>query len=210
MKIDKITISYVAIVAVLIITAFFSLNLFFRQRSERDVVSVKKMPLVIGEWKGKDTEVTEKEYDILETRNLVSREYTNAKGQSIYLFIIYSETNRSVIHPPEVCMMGGGMEITKKVKDTIELSGKTFFLNKLYLEKGSYKQLVLYAYKAGKLYTDSYPLQQAHFALNQLFGKNKGGATVRVSMELGASEEKTLAALKGFMKQAVEQVERLH
>ena len=57
-------------------------------------------------------------------------------------------------------------------------------VNKLYSEKNNNRELMLYSYKAGKFYTNSYYLQQGRFALNQLLGRQRGGATIRVSMPM--------------------------
>jgi EpsI family protein len=206
---NKNTISYVVVIGVLVIASILSLKLFFRQRMERDIVDVRKFPYVIGEWKGKNIPLSERDYDILETRNLILREYSNAKNETLYLFLIYSETNRSVFHPPEVCMIGSGMSITDKVTETIVTPGTSFPANKLYAEEKGLKQIILYSYKAGKFYTDNFYLQQVHFVFNQLFGKHKGGATIRVSMPILKSEEETTAILKNFLQQTIGILENL-
>lgn len=187
----------------LVVSSVFSINLFMRQRAEKDLLDIHKFPYKLDGWTGKDLEVTEKEYRILETRNLIYRDYTNLKGDKLGLFMIYSETNRSVFHPPEVCLIGSGINIVDKKPERIEFDDRSFFVNKLYLEQGEAKELVLYCYKAANLYTDSYPLQQAYFAMHQLLGRRTPGATIRVSMALGKDEKVTLATLKSFLKQAV-------
>ncbi len=209
MKISKNIFGYIALIALLLAAGFFSLNLFFMERSSHDKVNVTKFPHVIDGWKGKDLDMTEREYDILETRNLIFREYINPAKENIYLFVIYSETNRSVFHPPEVCMMGSGVTIVDKQPEKIDLRNGSFFTNKLNVEKKEYKELVLYCYKAGNLYTDNFYLQQIYLALHQLFGRNVPGATVRVSMQLRGDEKETLITLKSFLKQTVEMLDNL-
>ncbi len=205
----KSTIGYITIVVFLLIACFLSLNLFFRQRSDQDIVDIRVLPYTIGDWAGKDLKITEKEYRILETRNLISREYTSSTEQKLYLFIIYSETNRSVFHPPEVCLIGSGLKITDKKLEKINTDKIGFYANKLYFEAANAKDMALYCYKTGNFYTDNYYLQQAHFAFNQLLGKRRGGATIRVSMPLSANEEETVAVLKKFMQEAIRALEGL-
>ena len=101
-------------------------------RVSHDSLDIRIFPYVVGEWQGKELQVTEKEYDILETRNLISREYISSSDEKVYLFIIYSETNRGVFHPPEVCMMGGGVKIVDKRSEKIDARGYRFSVNKLY------------------------------------------------------------------------------
>jgi len=209
MKLNKDSIAYFTLVIMLAGTAFFSVNMFLNERTNRDMADVRNFPRELGAWRGSDLDLSEKEYEILETRNLISRKYTNSKGENIHLFIIYSETNRSVFHPPEVCMMGGGINMVDKTSEKIDSEKLDFLANKLTLEKNGLKSMTLYAYKAGGFYTDSYYRQQIHFALNQLLGKRKGGATIRVSMGMRESEKATLDTLKRFMKRVIEALEKL-
>ena len=124
------------------------------------------------------------EYEILETRNLISRRYVNPLGEKMFLFIIYSETNRSVFHPPEVCIIGSGGKIVDKKSEQVDAGKYKFLANKLYVGKGKAKDLVLYCYKAGNLYTDNFYLQQVYFAVHQLFRRHVRGATIRTSMPI--------------------------
>ena len=209
MKIDKNISGYIVIIIMLLASSFFAINLFFQQKSSHDKLDISVFPQEIDGWKGQDIKLTEKEYDILETRNLVSREYTNSSGEKIYLFIIYSETNRSVFHPPEVCLIGSGIDIVDKKDEAMKVDKYSFLTNKLYLEKDHQKELVLYCYKAGKLYTNNFYLQQTYLTLHQIFGKVVPGATVRVSMSIGKDESATLATLKDFLARTVRIVDGL-
>jgi len=197
------TFGYITVLLLLSLTSLFSLKLYFRQRTTQDQLDIRKFPHVVGEWQGEEIELNEYDYRVLETRNLILREYVNSSNEKLTLFIVYSETNRSVFHPPEVCLMGSGMNIARKMTEGItDCTGKRFFVNKLDVGKDNHQQIVLYCYKAGSLYTENYYLQQAQFALNQLLGKGKGGATIRVSMSITESEQVTLTRLKAFLLQA--------
>jgi EpsI family protein len=201
MKIDKNTIGFAALIVMLAAACVISLGLFTREMVASDKLDVHKFPMVVGEWTGRDLPITEKEYDILETRNLITREYVNPSGDKLYLFIIYSETNRSVFHPPEVCMIGSGMDITDKQVDKVESGSKVFTTNKLFAEKGQYREIILNSYMAGKLHTDNFYLQQAYLAGHQIFGRVVPGATLRVSMSEGGDRDATLKMLKGFLSE---------
>ena len=203
------TIGYVLLLVLLAVTCIFSVNQFFRERSAHDKVDIHNFPHTIGEWKGRDIEVTEKDYKILETRNLIVREYTNPKGEKVALVIVYSETNRSVFHPPEVCMMGGGFDIAEKSVEKIDYDGRVITANKICTQKDRYKSLALYSYKAKNLCTANFYLQQAYFALNQVFHSQVKGATIRVTAPITGSEEETLATLKKFLVDAVKIVDKM-
>ncbi|MFH1868332.1 MAG: exosortase C-terminal domain/associated protein EpsI [Candidatus Omnitrophota bacterium] len=205
-KVTK-SIGYIAVIALLAVTSIISFNMFLRQRAEKDSLDIRKFPYAVGEWKGEELEVDERSYEILETRNLISRKYVNPSGESLYLFIIYSETNRAVFHPPEVCMIGSGVAIVDKQIADIESDKYKLSANKIYTQREDFKGMALYCYKAGNLYTDNFYLQQISFAFNQLLGSHKGGATIRVTTGIGSDEEKAFMTLKSFFKEVVEILE---
>ena len=203
MKKNTDTLGFAAIVALLLLTSIFSINLFFREKSSSDKLNIAAFPCKIGEWQGKELTVTEKEYRMLETRNLIVREYSKSSDEKLFLFIIYSETNRSVFHPPEVCLIGEGVTIVDRKTEKIGAGKYSFLANRLDLEKDKSKEMVLYCYKAGKFYTDNYYYQQAYLALHQIFGKRVAGATIRVSMSTRKDEAQALSVLKNFIKETV-------
>ena len=203
------TAGFLTLILLLSATSLLSVNLFFQQRSSQDKLDIRVFPYVVGEWKGKDLEITEKEYNILETRNLILREYTNPPGERLALFIIYSETNRAVFHPPEVCLIGSGVKILDKKSEKIDFGKSEFSVNKVYTEKDNYRGMALYCYKAGNLYTDNFYLQQAYFAANQLLGKHKGGATIRVSMSIRDDEKASGETLKAFIAETAKIINSL-
>lgn len=201
---------YILMILIIIASGFLSLSHFFNVRTAHDILDINKFPMKVGSWQGSNLEITEQEYKILETRNLISRDYVNpANKDRLNLFIIYSETNRSVFHPPEVCLIGSGIEIRDKVTEEIKVNDKDFSVNKLYLGKDDNKYIALYCYNAGRLYTDNFYLQQVYFTINQILNKRNGGATVRVMMPVKSSEEETIEELKVFMKDSIKIIEEL-
>lgn len=194
-------IGFIIIILLLVTASAFSLNIFFRQKMTQDKFDIRSFPNRVGQWQGKDLKIEEYEYDILRTRNLILREYTNSPGEKIFLFIIYSETDRSVFHPPEVCLIGSGIAIVDKQPEKIDYRDKSFFVNKLYLEKGKFKEVALYCYKAGSLYTSNFYIQQAYLAMNQIFGRRVPGATIRVSTSALKGEKEALSTLQNFLKE---------
>ena len=200
---------YALIVAIFIVTSLLSFSLFLQKRSSRDLLDVRSFPETVGEWSDKEIPITEKEYGILETRNVITREYDNLSLGKLMLFIIYSETNRSVFHPPDLCLVGGGLSVVDKTREPVTSAGRTFYVNKMLMRKGDYGLLVLFCYKAGGLYTDSYYLQQAYLALHQIFARRIAGATIRVTMPVISDERSTLAIAKDFLGQAAEKLDSL-
>jgi len=160
---------------------------------------VSNFPITVGDWKGTDIPVEDKVYEILETKNLFIREYKNSEGEAIYFYVVYSEDNRKVSHPPEVCLLGSGVSVVAKAP--LQLTD-TVKANKLIVKKGDYAQLVAYWYKAGKLSTDKYLKQQLKVVLDRTFGKRTAGALIRISTDIKENnQEAALNLIRSFCNQ---------
>lgn len=160
---------------------------------------VADFPKTIGEWQATDIPLSERDYEILETRNLIMREYKNPKGESVYLYIVYSEDNRKVAHPPEICLSGGGLSILDKSSVQITDSIRA---TRLLTEKGDFRQLVIYWYKAANLNTDKYLKQQLKVVLDRTLGKRTSCALIRLTTDIkDNNQEAALESVKTFTKE---------
>lgn len=160
---------------------------------------VTDFPKTIGEWTGTDLPVEENVYEILETRNLFIRDYKNTKGSSVYLYIVYSEDNRKVSHPPEVCLLGSGATVVDK--SPLQLTG-TIKANKLLVEDANSRSIVAYWFKAGSLNTEQYLKQQLKTVLDRVRGKRTSSALIRLSTDIkNNDQEAALKLIKSFAEQ---------
>jgi len=182
-----------------VVVGTISFHFYEMQRIEKDIRDIRKIPQSIGEWKANDVPVSDHDYEILETRNLALRRYRNTKGESVDLFVIYSETNRSVCHPPVVCLIGSGINVTKTTKENLSFPGRTLTVNRLLAGEGKSQYVVLYWYMLGKEFTDDYLTQQIRWVAKQAIGKGLGGAMVRIIVPISKSEEESLATAKRFI-----------
>jgi len=200
MNIDK---SFVGIAGILVIAGVMSIALYFRQMGEADTVKMTGFPMQIGAWKGEDIPLDDRTYRILETRNLVMRRYVNAENDEVYLYIVASEKNRKVAHPPEICYTGSGSKITEKnlIKFNAPGMDKTLEVNSFVsIDKG--ESLVYYWYKAGDTFTADYVSQQVKSAMKQVMGKMSSVAMIRVStMIVNGNKEKAGRTLQEFSKE---------
>jgi len=190
-------------VVILIVVLALSVPLYMSVPVPKDEPQVSRLPMQIGDWTGRDLPIDEQAYKILETKNLVLREYTRG-ADKVFVYIIYSVDNRKVSHPPEVCFEGGGITITDKAKFSLELAdGRRVNANRLEVEKARLVNIVYYLYKAGSYYTDNYLNQQLHIALARLSFRNLSGAMLRVSAEVKPEEgERAEQNLREFFKAA--------
>jgi EpsI family protein len=178
--------NFYIVVSLFIVVGIISALAYFPGRKDITAnIKVSALPLSIGSWKGEELEVSEKSYEILETRNLFLRNYKNPKGDTVTAYLIYSEDNRKVSHPPEVCLMGSGLQIvSQKVVDIPLRDGAKLKANAIISESNNRRDLVVYWYKAGRLHTNSYLKQQLSVATGRMFGKRTAGALIRISTRI--------------------------
>ena len=166
-----------------------SWNYYFRVYAQADTVSIHEFPKTIGAWVSEEIPLTAVEYSILETKNAFTRRYKTPSGQEVYLFIVYSQNNRKVSHPPEVCYAGNGLTLLNNTPDQVagrrsldpSAEEHTIGVNKLLLEKGSFQQIAFYWFKVGDSFTPNYWKQQILIALKTLLRKPSSSALIRVS-----------------------------
>jgi len=184
------------------LTVVISWALFFKQAVEKDTVDINHFPKAIGAWHSMDLPITKDEFAILETKNAFVRLYTNSVDKSkIYLYLVYSQTNRKVAHPPEICYTGSGLTILEDVHDTIPVQYKnmTIEANRLRLSKGNFNQIAYYWFKVGDHFTSNYWKQQILIAFYTLLGRHPSSALVRVSANcVDNNVDKTIVNIKKF------------
>lgn len=181
-----ISISILFILA--IVTYFFSLNVPSQQNSQY----AEQLPLFLAGWSGKDFEVDNRTLELLETNDVLMREYRKKDLPSIQLCVVYASSNRKVSHPPEVCYRGGGWSIEER--EPVLFSVKSdeypeFRAMKLISEKGDQKQLVIYWYKSNKKYTGNYYKQQINIVKNQIITGNSTSGLLRLSTMIDNNNE---------------------
>jgi len=197
----KKNISYIFILILFVLSGIISWGLYFKEYSQSDTVDIHHFPKVIGDWESEELVITEEEYAILETRNAFTRKYTNSKGDSVYLFTIYSQNNRKVSHPPELCYTGSGATVLSKAPAQIPISqGEVIEVNQVIVEYGQAQQVLYYWFKVGDGFTPGYWKQQILIGLNTLTGKPASSALIRLSSTVqGEGEvEKAKQVIKDF------------
>ena len=192
--------TFIFIALLLTVVAVFSLISYMPVKLDATMkISVTDFPKVVGGWKAQDIPLDEHVYELLETKNLIMRNYINKQGEAVNCYIIYSQDNRKVAHPPEICLQGEGATVVEKTAIQITDSIKA---TKLILEKSLSRELVIYWYKAGNLNTNDYIKQQLKVAINRMLRKSSSGALIRLATEIkGESQDKALSLLQTFAKQ---------
>ncbi|VAX37403.1 hypothetical protein MNBD_UNCLBAC01-923 [hydrothermal vent metagenome] len=173
--------SYIFIITLFFLSGFFSWRLYFQKYSQNDTVSIHEFPKVIGEWISEEIPISDKDYEILETRNAFTRRYTHSQtGVEVYLFIIYSQNNRKVSHPPELCYTGSGATVLSKKPEIIG-SQQSIETVQVVVEYTHTQQVLNYWFKVGESFTPSYWKQQLLIAVKTFTGKPASSALIRIS-----------------------------
>lgn len=186
------------IILIILIAVAIACNAPTRINSKSEI-QMSAFPKEIGEWKGEDVPISERDYEILETRNLIMRDYRNPKEDSVYLYIIYSEDNRRALHPPEICYSGGGATIVEKSVVPITNSLKA---NRFIIEDKDSRELVVYWFKSTNLNTYSYLKQQVKIVADRMMRKKTYGAMIRISVMIKDNNPNAaLTLIRGFTKE---------
>jgi len=182
------------IIGLLVFAGFISWASFFRQYSQRETVNIHLFPKDIGGWTSREIPINDHDYEILETKNAFSRIYRSGQGEEIMLFIIYSQNNRKVSHPPEICYTGSGATILNETRINFDLGNGGGYLgvDRFALEQRGRKLMIYYWFKVGNSFTPNYWKQQMWIALKTLFGQPASSAMIRLSLE--SEESETLKA----------------
>jgi len=179
---------YILLVIFLTMAGTVSWSVFFKEYKQQDTVNIHRFPREIGEWKSSDLPIEEDAYAILETRNVFTREYKSPRGKEVYLMLVYSQNNRKVSHPPEICYTGSGVSILSNQLVKIPLNSKVSIkVNRLFVEQGNTQQMMYYWFKVGDTFTSNYWKQQLLIVWKTLLGKPASSALIRVSVAIDAA-----------------------
>ncbi len=159
--------------------------------------SVLKIPSQIAQYHqvGEDIEIEQHVKDVLETSDILVRNYASTSSM-VQLTIVYAGTTRRSLHFPEVCLVGAGWEIRDQKSINV---GFTFSARQLVLVRGERRQAVLYFFKTGEELTGNYFLNAWYWAKNQITFGQSTSAMIKVAAPISVrGEEATFAVLDDF------------
>ncbi|MCX5707734.1 MAG: EpsI family protein [Candidatus Omnitrophica bacterium] len=188
--------SFSAVILILVISGIIGFSFYFSAPVESKDSPIKNFPLEVGNWKAQDIPLDERVYDLLETKNLIMRDYQDSRGRKINFYVIYSQDNRKVSHPPEICLQGDGAAVVEKTPLKIS---SAINANKLVMEKKHSRELAVYWYKAGSHYTANYVDQQIRMSWDRLLGKKTSLALIRViALVENNNDQEALSRIREF------------
>jgi EpsI family protein len=202
---EKLTKKYLISTLVILITAlvvnFLSYGKFYK--ADAAIQSVKKIPLNMGKWQGRDVPLDSRVYDILETRAILNRNYVE-NGHSVFLSLVYYPETKVDFHAPEGCLSGRGIEVSKSPRTIyINYQGRKvkINLNQLVRRHAGSDELIYYFYKAGDFVGQSYIKLRLNLAMNKFGRGKKSGSLIRVSTPVFREDYKSVSIiLTGFIE----------
>lgn len=105
------------------------------------------LPLSAGQYVGEEHRFSELSYDVLKADTTTLRQYTDAEGKTLWLFIAYFESQKygSQIHSPKHCLPGGGWKIDRLESFELPLPGdQTKNVNRVFIRTQTTSQLMFY------------------------------------------------------------------
>lgn len=162
----------------------------------------KQLPLDFNGWHGQEIAVDKRTLEILETSDVLMRNYKREENTPVQLCIVYASNNRKVSHPPEVCYIGSGWSLEEKgslLLSTQPGNKPAFKVVKLVIERGGEKNLVLYWYKCNDEFTANYYWQQITIVRKGILNGKSTSGLIRVSTQIDDNEDVSRARIQDFL-----------
>lgn len=191
------------VLALLGLSAFLTVVLNVAAQGEAAPADLQKIPLMIGEYVATDLPVDESVKEILETPNVLMRDYTSPDGLHIMLSIVYYEQYRVDFHMPEGCMVGRGSIISDSRIQALSCKDQDtpILANSLVLKQRTENEHVLYYFLVDDIATPSYLSMRFYLMMRHLMRKPTSAALVRFSVRLPDGQNEGLNEFRSFVIQ---------
>lgn len=147
-------------------------------------VNLDVIPYKMNSWEGKDIPMSQDVYEILETDDVVFREYRDQSNYPVLVAIIFSDSKRASFHPPEICYIGGGRELMGKNFDEMTFDdSSTLNTTKLVIKSEDSFTTAWYWFMVGERTIANYYLQQLSMLQSLFVKKPIQGAMIRISVQ---------------------------
>jgi len=147
---------------------------------------VAKLPSALAGWSSRDVPLEERHYRLLETRDVMLRDFAAADGSAgVLACVAVAGPARKAAHPPEICYRGQGWTIEQQREWELLLAGRTRPFQELVVAQHGERLLVWSWYRVGDEETESWWREQ-WLALGARVGRRDApAALLRFSTPLG-------------------------
>ena len=176
--------------------------------------SFAEFPLTIGDrWQGKELGLDQNTLDVLKLNDYMMRVYLphelikdreNPNGLApVYLYVGYYQSQRTGTgyHSPKNCLPGAGWQFVDSEQVPVMMpGGGAPIINKVMIQKGLEKQVILYWYQdRGRIIASEYSAK-GFLVWDSMTKKRTDGSLVRISVPVGKSDEQAFAEGFEFMR----------
>lgn len=188
--------------AVLAIFALASGLLWMGQAPTRSSTShVVQPPALPGIWEWKPLAVDPRTVEILETDEVLLREYRLGEEPPVWFAQVGGFGNRAAFHPPELCFVGSHFEVVERGPIMVMVNGTPRRLMRLVIGQDHERFEAWYWFTANDRVTPSYYQQQLWLVMETIHRRPASGTLVRISTlldEPARSRRRLLAFLSGL------------
>jgi EpsI family protein len=169
-----------ALLALLVLGA--AVRIGVREPPSGKTQRTKSIPAVIGSWRGSDVPLDPKVYPILETEDVLLRDYYQGTSTTpVMLYLVHAADRRKVAHPPEMCFTGAGYDTREDSISSLAGPAGSIRANRLLFDHKKSSVLVYYWYRIGGEETPSYTGYQLLACLKWLCGETREATMIRIS-----------------------------
>ncbi len=178
--------------AVMAGAALLSVYLYWPRPVPAEQERLASIPINIGEWSGRDFALDDRTLEILGTRDVLSRSYSNGR-ENVQLLIVLARQARRRTHPPEQCLTGEGYSIEASRPRTVSLSGegrsdRDLPVQELILNRADRHRVVWYFYKSGDRLSTSYWSHQIGVVLRKLANPDAADILIRAETNFAGGD----------------------
>ena len=207
---------------VIAVAMLLSIWVLLESRPREESVPARKsfsdFPLAIAErWHGKELGLDQKTLDALKLSDYMMRVYlpvtadkddravVREKGPATpaFLYVSYYRSQRTgaTYHSPKNCLPGSGWQIVAADRITAQVPGREpITVNKILVEKGLDKELILYWYQdRGRVIASEY-WAKAYLIWDAMTSNRTDGALVRLSVPVTATPDQAFRHALGFLQ----------
>jgi EpsI family protein len=162
-----------------------------------------EFPQKVHTWQmSKRNEFSDNVLGVLKATDYLSREYTDAGGKPVGLYIGYHSggKNGGGIHSPKHCLPGSGWYEASTRRGVLVIPGGTINLVRAVYQKGESKELFLYWFQVrDRSISDEYSLKMAEI-INSVLYRRRDESFIRVSVPVGTDIDQATARGEQFIR----------